>query len=455
METPTKVSCSTSRLSVSPETEDTTFITLPQGCKLECELEAKSRTPPRLVLKERQKLQLSWPLEEISRIEVTTSGDAEPCVKFWLRSNLETGKLGQKMPSSDDQGLRTAYEQGALRRGPKLVYTQARDARLLFDALRQRKENGDKSLQHLELSECGDEQLAADDAAGGDAVGAALGLLSLGGDGGEDAILPSTASRQVSAASSRSESSVASALPSTVELLIFACSPVENQLPETGSEAVEVAMATSWGTAVKISYGGSAESLRKELAAPNNQRVRRFLFCGHANVPAGSGADGPGDGEPRALSLGFTKPGGLMENIEPPSLIAKLLGINSVGQQSSLELVVLNGCDSLALGKAIHAEGVPIVVCWSTKVLDHGARIFSTVFFEHVAGGESAREAFENAKLAVELCTKDWKGREKTPITPVYTLADPAADRRPGRKWAVGVPVLIEDALQDISASSG
>ena len=78
---PKSVSVGASKL--SPEgKEDVAPLRLPPGCQLECEFEAKVRTPPRLVLKEKKKLQLQWPLAELSRIEVAAgAGDAEPCVR--------------------------------------------------------------------------------------------------------------------------------------------------------------------------------------------------------------------------------------------------------------------------------------------------------------------------------------------------------------------------------------
>ena len=58
------------------------------------------------------------------------------------------------------------------------------------------------------------------------------------------------------------------------------------------------------------------------------------------------------------LTLGFTKPGGLLEIIEPAELLSEMLGAHAVCHGGSLELVFLNGCRSHALGQAVKAAGV-------------------------------------------------------------------------------------------------
>jgi len=254
--------------------------------------------------------------------------------------------------------------------------------------------------------------------------------------------------------------------PALTELLIFACSPTRAELPACGSEAVEVAMAASWAAGTHISYGGDVESLRAYLAA---HRTKRFLFSGHTDLelpgasPPGSTADDPkpsgdspaGGASPssrRELCLAFTKPGGAVEAIEPV-LCADILGSHAVGNGGSLELVMLNGCRSAALGEAIRAAGVATVVCWPTRVLDAGARIFARVFFQQVAAGSRPRNAFEEAKRAVRCYTKQRDGLAMQ----VFELVDPDASSAPGQpppsanggrtpsgKLAVGIPVLLD-----------
>ena len=260
------------------------------------------------------------------------------------------------------------------------------------------------------------------------------------------------------------------------ELLIFACSPTRSELPACGSEAVEVAMAASWAAGTHISYGGDVESLRAYLAA---HRTKRFLFSGHTDlelpaasppsatvggpVPNGSLAGSPiivgaSPLSRRELCLAFTKPGGAVEAIEP-ALCAEILGSHAVGNGGSLELVMLNGCRSAVLGEAVRAAGVATVVCWSTRVLDAGARVFARVFFQRVAAGSRPQDAFEEAKRAVRCCTKQRDGL----AVQLFELADPDAapvpgqpppaangGRTPSGKLAVGLPILL-DASGDVA----
>jgi hypothetical protein len=213
------------------------------------------------------------------------------------------------------------------------------------------------------------------------------------------------------------------------ELLIFACSPRVAELPECGSEAVEVAMATSWADCVSIFYGGDAAKLHSFLAS---RTTRRFLFSGHADVkfatppssaasaPAATDASGatadsvqnPNPAKPKGLnlSLGFTKPGGQLEAVDPTTL-AQLLGSHSAVNGGGLELVVLNGCRSEALGRACHTAGVPYVVCWCTKLLDAAARLFARTLFQQLASGVAIHAAFEEAKRIVTSTHRDWRGK--------------------------------------------
>ena len=216
---------------------------------------------------------------------------------------------------------------------------------------------------------------------------------------------------------------------------------------------------------MSISYGGDAERLRSTLAA---RRTRRFLFSGHADLkttPSSSSSQAPAasddapsnPGKPIGsldLTLGFTKPGGLLEAIDPPELIAELLGAHapSGGDGGCLELVFLNGCRSESLGRAIRAAGVPAVVCWRTRCLDAAARLFARVFFQHIAGsrgggGSLYTRAFEEAKRAVQLCTRDWKGRKvASPCYDVRDPDDPSTAPPPSvgsKKVPVGLPVLL------------
>lgn len=167
---------------------------------------------------------------------------------------------------------------------------------------------------------------------------------------------------------------------------------------------------------MEIRHGGTADDLRKQLqAAP----TRRFLFSGHAdaNDPSGSGH-----------TLGFTKPGGGDLELVRSMDVASVLGQHAA---SGLEFCFLNGCDSLELGRAVVAAGVPTVVCWRTKVFDPAARMFAKALFEALALGRTYREAFGSAVHALRFKTHPQPTNPLAqsvgaiPCVPVFQLCGP------------------------------
>ena len=276
------------------------------------------------------------------------SGDAEPCVKFRLRSNLE-----RKKPSSDDHALQDAYDKGALRPGFKLLYLTACDARQLYNTLRAHKEKGDPCMQGIELRETGADR--EDESIGREDVSAALGMLSLrAGTVDMPPTPPSYRYRcRYSEMTSASVAMTASAATVT-ELLIFACSPRGSELNDAGAEAADVAIRTYWGDGVHIFWGGDVERLRAYLA--EHPRTKRFLFIGHANAPTSDPAADAGagavDSPPLETTLAFTTASGELEIIEP-KMVTEIIGRHAVCNGGSLELVMLNGCDSYAMGAAV------------------------------------------------------------------------------------------------------
>lgn len=216
------------------------------------------------------------------------------------------------------------------------------------------------------------------------------------------------------------------------QLLIFACSPSVSPLPEVGSEAVQVMLATSWGEACSTHWGGSAQSLRDAL---EHRRTRCLLFSGHADAPS------PGDASLPAKTLGFTKPGGEME-MHPPERVAELLGAFA----SSLEIVFLNGCRSLELGRMLRGHEIKTVVCWSTVCLDKGACLFASAFFTAIARDQSARSAFTLAKEEVRLATRPGLSNGLQGQVTAYEFRapdQPSAFQCAPKPKAVGVPVLL------------
>ena len=220
------------------------------------------------------------------------------------------------------------------------------------------------------------------------------------------------------------------------QLLVFACSPHVSPLPEAGSEAVSVLLATSWGQACTIHWGGTSVQLQEALTA---RKTRRLLFSGHAD------AEHKDANSVVTKALGFTKPGGDLE-IADPAVLAETLG----RFKQSLELVFLNGCESLSLGRRVCDQGIRTVVCWSTKAEDGAARLFASEFFALVArGGKSAREAFDGAKKKLANHKHRVKaGNGTLHDVPKYEMRAPETPPTPGHNplwtpWATGLPVLI------------
>lgn len=148
-------------------------------------------------------------------------------------------------------------------------------------------------------------------------------------------------------------------------------------------------------------------------------------------------------------SLGLTRPGGGLEAVEP-QLIAEVLGAHAPSKGGRLELIVLNGCLSEALGRAILAEGIPTVVCWKTLVHDKASRVFGRAFYQSVAELSSPTmddyaEAFDKAKLAV--LTYPRKASSPGAIsTTMFEFADPqhVGTQLPNGKIVAGVPLLLQ-----------
>ena len=212
-----------------------------------------------------------------------------------------------------------------------------------------------------------------------------------------------------------------------LQLLIFACSPTLSPVPQAGLEALQVSMASNFGEACQISWGGTLASLRNTLT---RRRTRSFLFTGHADAGG------------RALA--FTKPGGGIE-VNQPEDVADVLGDFA----SSLKLVFLNGCSSLSLGRLVKNRKIPIVVCWKTQVEDEAACIFAKGFFAAFASGKTHQDAFRAAKQGIKLETR--AGHLPGGITPAdvpkYELRErgtPTASHPfLPPPIAAGVPVLI------------
>ena len=138
--------------------------------------------------------------------------------------------------------------------------------------------------------------------------------------------------------------------------------------------------------------------------------TRRFLFIGHGDIPFAPGASQM----LQRHTLAFAGASGGLVTVKPDDLV-DMLGSHA---PEPLEFVFLNGCHTAALGQACFDAGVPSVLCWSTRVENQAARLFSQGFFEAVGKGYSYKRAFEQAKQAVAMFTRPGRSRSGVRYTP-------------------------------------
>ena len=100
--------------------------------------------------------------------------------------------------------------------------------------------------------------------------------------------------------------------------------------------------------------GGNGVDLGNSL---EKHRPRYLLFIGHADAK---------HRYTRELTLGLTDEKGGIVRLNVDTLVDTFVAAN-------LDLVVINGCESEALGAKIAARGGIPVVCWRTKALDAAA----------------------------------------------------------------------------------
>ena len=115
-----------------------------------------------------------------------------------------------------------------------------------------------------------------------------------------------------------------------------------------------------------------------------------------------------------------------------------------------LELVVLNGCESLALGKMCCGAGVPVVVCWETLVESEAAYLFARGFFGALLQDGRATDGYPRAFEAGTEAILD--KRRRVPCVdggveelPYFSIADPRQARvLPDGCHPAGIPQLLQ-----------
>ena len=143
-----------------------------------------------------------------------------------------------------------------------------------------------------------------------------------------------------------------------LKVCILTCAQVPgNALPAVSPEGAAIERLAR-GAAEWIKEA-SAERLQEKLAGHT-----RVHFAGHANAELG-------DRKTLAWIKRIEKEGRVEDRLELVD------AVTLAAVMSHLELVVLNGCESSALGEALARKGVQHVICWDTVVADEPARLFA------------------------------------------------------------------------------
>ena len=205
---------------------------------------------------------------------------------------------------------------------------------------------------------------------------------------------------------------------STRPLLIVVSSP--DQAPPLPS-ALDEAVSVSQQLSASILRTCSALQLQHELLRTPTECL---LFTGHGDgLIAGQGQ----------YTLPLTTAVGGMELVQSISLANLLAPVR--------KLVVLNSCYTLEVGRLLRRH-VPYVLCYRTLVCDAAAKVLAVAFFKSFAQyGRTIEQAFEDAKNAVTLETRDFHGVS----VPRYELTDPRSFGPHQRHLpiAAGIPVLL------------
>ena len=156
-------------------------------------------------------------------------------------------------------------------------------------------------------------------------------------------------------------------------LLVVVCSPSSAPLSSAIQEANAVRDRLSSTHRYEQRTGCSASELRDVLSELNPMFV---LFIGHADARHRLTCE---------LTLGLTDSSGEVVRMLPETT-AGIVG------ESDAWLVMFNGCESQELAEKVYAVGGQITVCWSTKLLDSAAAIFSPAFFGHLSDKLARRD---------------------------------------------------------------
>jgi len=214
---------------------------------------------------------------------------------------------------------------------------------------------------------------------------------------------------------------------SPVKLLAFVSllTPRE-EAPPAENEAVEVATASSLSAAVNVALGGISHDLRDAIDA---------FQPTHLHL-----APSPGE----SSTFGFLDRKRAL--VKPtPAALAQLLS----PFVDRIDFVFLNFGLSLEHARHLRAEGIRVVVCWSTDLHPDAARIMACSFYMTWARTKDVVVAYRNALMAICLITRPAQQPDGTDVdgnTFVFEdpiTYDPATSLLTPPPIPVGIPVLL------------
>ena len=165
-----------------------------------------------------------------------------------------------------------------------------------------------------------------------------------------------------------------------------------DHLPEALPEGQRVA---------EITGGQLHAEPRAEQLVEALRGVDRIHFAGHADAELYG-----------RCTLAWVKHG-LVEVVDADTIVLVM---------RHARFVFLNGCESEALAKALVAEGVDDVICWSTLAHDDPARVIALTVWERLVAGDSVATAFEEGVKKVLTSLQRLVGNK---YEPKYDFSDP------------------------------
>jgi len=129
---------------------------------------------------------------------------------------------------------------------------------------------------------------------------------------------------------------------------------------------------------------------------------------------------------PLKYTLGLVDKDGKLD-LQPPESLVAMLSAHAPCNRGSLTCIIINGCCTERIGRALHDAGIPVVICWRSKLHDKAGPLFSKVFHVALRQTQDYYEAYELARCV---------------LSTEFDLRDPqiASD---SPQQAAGIPLLI------------